>query len=159
MLFYLATYSFATLGAFAVVTLVRDSSGEATGLDRWAGLGKRSPLVAGAFAFFLLSMAGIPLTAGFAGKWAVFTVAMSAGAWPVVVVAITSSVIAIFFYVRTIQVMFFSDVAEGTEPAAVAVPSWLTSGTIAVAVLGTLVLGVVPGPLLELAADAGQFIR
>ena len=159
VLFYLATYSFATLGAFAVVTLVRDSSGEATGLDRWAGLGKRSPLVAGAFAFFLLSMAGIPLTAGFAGKWAVFTVAMSAGAWPVVVVAITSSVIAIFFYVRTIQVMFFSDVAEGTEPAAVAVPSWLTSGTIAVAVLGTLVLGVVPGPLLELAADAGQFIR
>jgi NADH-quinone oxidoreductase subunit N len=149
VLFYLATYSFATLGAFAVVTLVRDTSGEATGLDRWAG----------AFAFFLLSMAGIPLTAGFAGKWAVFTVAMSAGAWPVVLVAITSSVIAIFFYVRTIQVMFFSDVAEGTEPAAVAVPSMLTSGTIAVAVLGTLVLGVVPGPLLELAADAGQFIR
>ena len=67
--------------------------------------------------------------------------------------------IAIFFYVRTIQVMFFSDVAEGTEPAAVAVPSMLTIGTIAVAVLGTLVLGVVPGPLLELAADAGQFIR
>ena len=159
VLFYLATYSFATLGAFAVVTLVRDASGEATGLDRWAGLGKRSPLVAGAFAFFLLSMAGIPLTAGFAGKWAVFTVAMSAGAWPVVLVAITSSVIGIFFYVRTIQVMFFSDVAEGTEPAAVSVPSMLTSGTIAVAVLGTLVLGVVPGPLLELAADAGQFIR
>ena len=55
--------------------------------------------------------------------------------------------------------MFFSDGAEGTEPAAVSVPSMLTSGTIAVAVLGTLVLGVVPGPLLELAADAGQFIR
>ena len=76
------TYGFATIGAFAVVTLVRDSGGEATHLSRWAGLGRRSPLVAGVFAFFLLAMAGIPLTAGFIGKWAVFTVALAAGAWP-----------------------------------------------------------------------------
>ena len=64
VLFYLATYGFATLGAFAVVTVVRDAGGEATALDRWEGLGRRSPLTAGVFAFFLLSMAGIPLTAG-----------------------------------------------------------------------------------------------
>ena len=70
VLFYLATYGFATLGAFAVVSLVRDSAGEVTALDRWAGLGKESPVVAGVFAFLLLAMAGIPLTSGFVGKLA-----------------------------------------------------------------------------------------
>ena len=159
VLFYLATYSFATLGAFGVVTLVRDSSGEATNFDRWAGLGKRSPIVAGVFAFFLLSMAGIPLTAGFVGKWAVFTVAMSAGAWPVVVVAIASSIFAVYFYIRHIRLMFFDVPAVGAEVASVTRSSWLTTTTIAVGAMGTLVLGLVPGPLLELAADAGQFIR
>ncbi len=72
VLFYLVTYGFMTIGAFAVVTVVRDAGGEATGLSRWAGLGKESPFVAGVFAFFLLAMAGIPLTSGFTGKWAVF---------------------------------------------------------------------------------------
>ena len=80
VLFYLVTYGFPTIGAFAVVTLVRDAGGEATHLSRWAGLGKKSPLLAGIFAFFLLSFAGIPLTAGFTGKWAVFTAAWTGGA-------------------------------------------------------------------------------
>ena len=102
MLFYLATYGFATVGAFAVVTMVRDSGGEATAAARWAGLGKGAPMVAGVFAFFLLAMAGIPLTSGFIGKWAVFEVALSAGAWPVVVVALVTSIVAAFFYVRVI---------------------------------------------------------
>ncbi len=157
VLFYLLTYSFATVGAFAVVTLVRDSSGEASAMERWAGLGARSPLVAGAFAFFLLSMAGIPLTAGFTGKWAVFTVALSAGAWPVVAVAIAASVVSVFFYIRLIRVMYFA-VPEG-EVASVTTPSPLTTAVIVVGVVGTLALGVVPGPVLDLAADAGQFIR
>ncbi len=160
VLFYLATYGFAMVGAFAVVTLVRDSSGEASAFSRWAGLGRRSPLVAGLFAFFLLSMAGIPLTAGFVGKWAVFTVALSAGAWPVVVAAIVCSIIAVFFYVRVIVLMFFVDVSshEG-ELATVTRPSLLTSATIAVGVAATLVLGVVPGPVLTLTEHAGQFLR
>ncbi|MCW2797838.1 NADH-quinone oxidoreductase subunit NuoN [Nocardioides sp.] len=157
VLFYLTTYGFAMVGGFAVVTLVRDSGGEATSFARWAGLGRRSPLVAGVFAFFLLSMAGIPLTAGFVGKWAVFTVALAAGAWPVVVVAIGSSIIAVYFYVRLILLMFFTE-AEG-EVASVTTPSLLTSATIAVGVVATLVLGVVPGPVLDLAGHAGQFIR
>jgi len=161
VLFYLTTYGFAMIGAFAVVTLVRDSGGEATQFSRWAGLGRRSPLIGGLFAFFLLSMAGIPLTAGFVGKWAVFTVALAAGAWPVVIAAILCSIVAVFFYVRVIVLMFFVDgegVAAG-EVASVTKPSLLTSGTIAVGVLATLVLGVVPGPVLTLAAHAGEFVR
>ena len=79
-LFYLAVYGFTTIGAFAVVTLVRDQAGEAGHLSSWAGLGKRSPLVAGVFAFFLLAFAGIPLTSGFTGKFAVFQAAIAGGA-------------------------------------------------------------------------------
>ncbi|MGZ4446169.1 MAG: NADH-quinone oxidoreductase subunit NuoN [Nocardioides sp.] len=157
VLFYLTTYGFAMIGAFAVVTLVRDAAGEATQFSRWAGLGRRSPLLGGLFAFFLLSMAGIPLTAGFVGKWAVFTVALSAGAWPVVIAAVLCSIVAVFFYVRVIVLMFFVE-GDG-ELAAATRPSLLTSGTIAVGVLATLVLGVVPGPVLTLAAHAGEFIR
>jgi NADH-quinone oxidoreductase subunit N len=157
VLFYLATYGPATVGTFAIVTLVRDSGGEATAFSKWAGLGSRSPLVAGAFGFLLLSMAGIPLTGGFVGKWAVFEVAFSAGAWPVVVAAIVASVISVFFYVRVILLMFFADPSD--SPAAVTRPSLLTSATIAVCVAVTLLLGVVPGPVLDLAGNAGSFVR
>ncbi len=160
VLFYLVTYGFSIIGAFAVVTLVRDAGGEATQFVRWRGLGRRSPLLAGVFAFFLLSMAGIPLTAGFVGKWAVFTVALAAGAWPVVIAAVACSIIAVFFYVRVILLMFFDDDAtvQG-DVASVTKPSLLTSATILVGVAATLVLGVVPGPVLDLAANAGQFVR
>ncbi|WP_296607212.1 NADH-quinone oxidoreductase subunit NuoN [Nocardioides sp.] len=161
VLFYLVTYGFSIIGAFALVTLVRDAGGEATQFARWRGLGRRSPVVAGIFAFFLLSMAGIPLTAGFVGKWAVFTVALAAGAWPVVIAAVACSIIAVFFYVRVILLMFFDDddVAVSGEVASVTKPSVLTSATILVGVAATLVLGVVPGPVLDLAANAGQFVR
>jgi NADH-quinone oxidoreductase subunit N len=157
VLFYLVTYGFMTIGAFAIVTVVRDAGGEATSLSRWAGLGKESPVVAGVFAFFLLSMAGIPLTSGFAGKWAVFTSAVSGGAWPLVVVAVVLSAVAAFFYARVIVVMFFSEpVGEGPV---VMNPSILTTIVIAVGLGVTVVLGVFPGPVLDLAATAGQFIR
>ncbi|WP_121253300.1 NADH-quinone oxidoreductase subunit NuoN [Nocardioides ferulae] len=159
VLFYLTTYGFAMVGAFGVVTMVRDSGGESATFARWAGLGRRAPVIAGVFAFFLLSMAGIPLTAGFVGKWAVFTVALSAGAWPVVLVAILASVISVFFYVRLIWLMFFSEEPTEGEVAAVHTPSLATLVTVAVGAAGTLVLGVVPGPVLDLAAHAGEFIR
>ena len=157
MLFYLAAYGFSTIGAFAVVMMVRDAGGEATHLTRWAGLGKSSPLVAGIFAFFMLAFAGIPLTSGFMGKWAVFSPAWAGGAWPLVVLAVVMSAVTAFFYVRVIVLMFFSD-AVGDAPT-VAVPSVLTSTVVAVAVMVTLVLGILPGPALDLAQQAGAFVR
>ena len=157
VLFYLVTYGFMTIGAFAVVTVVRDAGGEATHLSRWAGLGKESPFVAGVFAFFLLAMAGIPLTSGFTGKWAVFTSAWEGGAWPLVVVAAVLSAVAAFFYVRVIVLMYFSEpVGEGPT---VVMPSVLTTIVIAVGFAATVALGIVPGPVLDLAATAGQFVR
>lgn len=157
VLFYLVAYGFATIGAFAVVTIVRDAGGETTHLSRWAGLGKESPLVAGVFAFFLLAFAGIPLTSGFTGKWVVFTAAWAGGAWPLVVVAVLMSVVAAFFYVRVIVLMFFSD-PVGDGPA-VAVPSVLTTAAITIGATMTLVLGIMPQPVLDLARQAGEFIR
>jgi len=157
VLFYLTTYGFSMIGAFAIVTLVRDSGGESTTFDKWRGLGQRSPLLAGTFAFFLLSMAGIPLTGGFVGKWAVFAVALSAGAWVVVLVAILASIISVYFYVRLILVMFFSEPHGDSATGADA--SLYTTVTIGLCAVATLALGVVPGPVLDLAARAGDFIR
>jgi NADH-quinone oxidoreductase subunit N len=158
-LFYLATYGLTTIGAFAVITLVRDPGGEADHLSRWAGLGKRSPLVAGVFALFLLTFAGIPLTSGFTGKFAVFSAAIAGGATPLVIVGVLSSAIAAFFYVRIIVLMFFSDpVPDGPV---VAVPSVFTGAAVGLGALSAVVFGIVPAPLLSLANHAATqlFVR
>ncbi|TDC66193.1 NADH-quinone oxidoreductase subunit NuoN [Actinomadura sp. GC306] len=157
-LFYLLAYGFASVGAFAVVTMVRDASGEAGHLSRWAGLGKRSPVVAGTFAFFLLAFAGIPLTSGFTGKFAVFKAAVEEGATPLVVVAVIASAIAAFFYVRVIVLMFFND-PDPDGPVVVAGPA--TAVAVAVGLTATVVLGVLPQPILDLAGQAttDMFVR
>ncbi|NJQ04142.1 NADH-quinone oxidoreductase subunit NuoN [Streptomyces lonarensis] len=157
VLFYLAAYSFVTLGAFAVVTLVRDGDGEATHLSKWAGLGRRSPLLAGVFALFLLAFAGIPLTSGFAGKFAVFSAAADAGAMGLVIVGVIASAIAAFFYVRVIVLMFFSEPQE--DGPSVVVPSPMTTSMLGVAAAVTVVLGVAPQYFLDLAGQAGVFVR
>ncbi|KOU09182.1 NADH:ubiquinone oxidoreductase subunit N [Streptomyces sp. NRRL F-5755] len=157
VLFYLAAYSFVTLGAFAVVTLVRDAGGEATHLSKWAGLGRRSPLTAAVFAVFLLAFAGIPLTSGFTGKFAVFKAAAESGAGWLVVIGVISSAIAAFFYIRVIVLMFFDE--PKADGPTVAVPSPLTMTAIGVGVAVTLVLGLAPQYFLDLAGQAGVFVR
>jgi NADH-quinone oxidoreductase subunit N len=151
-LFYLAGYAFTSLGAFAVVSLVRDASGEANHLGQWAGLGKRSPVIASVFTLFLLALAGIPLTSGFVGKFAVFVAAYEKGLAPLVVVAVIASAIAGFFYVRVIVLMFFTD-ASGDE-VSVVVPSFATSAAITITAVVTIVLGVVPQPVFDLLSNA-----
>ncbi|WP_067794450.1 NADH-quinone oxidoreductase subunit NuoN [Actinomadura formosensis] len=157
-LFYLLAYGFTSVGAFAVITMVRDAGGEAGHLSRWAGLGKRSPVVAGVFAFFLLAFAGIPLTSGFTGKFAVFKAAVEEGATPLVIIAVISSAIAAFFYVRVIVVMFFSE-PDADGPVVVAGPA--TAVAVALGVAATVVLGVIPQPVLDLAGQATthMFVR
>jgi proton-translocating NADH-quinone oxidoreductase chain N len=158
-LFYLAAYGAAVIGAFAIVTLVRDPGGEAWHLSRWAGLGRRSPLVAGTFAFFLIAFAGIPLTSGFSGKFAVFQAAIAGGALPLVIIGVISSAILAFPYVRVIVLMFFSEPAA--DGPAVVRPSMFTSVAVAAGALITLWLGIVPQPLLNLASHAAThlFVR
>jgi NADH-quinone oxidoreductase subunit N len=155
-MFYLLAYGLATIGIFAVLTLIRDGDGEATHLSQWAGLGRRSPLTAAIMGFFLLALAGIPLTSGFTGKFAVFRAAIEVGAWPLVVVGLVASAVAAFFYLRIIVLMYFSDPAE--DGPTVGVPGLPTTIVLAVTVSATLVLGLVPGAVLDLAGRAATFL-
>jgi NADH-quinone oxidoreductase subunit N len=155
-MFYLLAYGLTTIGAFAVLTLVRDGDGEATHLSKWAGLGRRSPLTAAVMALFLLSLAGIPLTSGFTAKFAVFRAAIDDGAWPLVVVALLASAVAAFFYLRVIVLMYFSEPA--VDGPTIGVPGLPTTLVLAVTVTATVVLGVVPGAVLDLAAGAARFV-
>jgi NADH-quinone oxidoreductase subunit N len=157
VMFYLVAYGFSTIGAFAVVTLVRDAAGEATHLTQWAGLARRSRLAAVVFTFFLAAFAGIPLTSGFSGKFAVFSAAWAGGAWVLVVIGVVMSAVAAFFYFRVVVIMFFS--APAPDGPSVVVPSPLTTVAIALGVAVTLVLGVYPSQVLDLAGQASQFVR
>jgi NADH-quinone oxidoreductase subunit N len=156
-IFYLFAYGVATVGAFAVVTLVRDSAGEVTDLNRWAGLGKRSPWVALSFATFLLAFAGIPLTSGFIGKFSIFSAAYESGAISVVIAGVLSSAIAAFFYIRVIVLMFFSDPLD--DATSVVIPSALTRITVLFSAILTIFLGVFPSPLLDFISNIAIFIR
>ncbi|WP_166845529.1 NADH-quinone oxidoreductase subunit NuoN [Isoptericola sp. BMS4] len=137
VLFYLLAYGLATIGAFAVVTLVRERTvtagerpgdgpvpddgvvlGEATRLAQWAGLGRRAPWLVAAFSLFLLSMAGIPLTAGFLAKFGVFSAAVDAGAWPLALLGVLASAVSVFFYVRVIVLTVLTPPADADDGAA-----------------------------------------
>lgn len=156
-IFYLIAYAFTTIGIFAVVSMVRDGSGEATRIDQWTGLGRRSPIVATAFAIFMLALAGFPLTSGFVAKFLVFNSALADDNIILVVIGAIASMIAAFFYVRVIVYMFFRDPVEGGP--SVAIPSAFTTLALAVSVTVTVVLGILPGPVLDLIEQAGVFLR
>jgi NADH-quinone oxidoreductase subunit N len=164
VLFYLAAYGFTTIGAFALVTLVRSATpdgavgGEATHLSQWAGLGRRSPWLAAVFALFLISFAGIPLTSGFTGKFAVFSAALNDAPYGagLVLIGVLASAIAVFFYVRVIVLMYFSE-ATG-DAVTVTRAGALTKVAVGVGVAATIFLGVAPSPALDLAHNASVFL-
>ena len=156
-LFYLAAYGFSTMGAFAVVSVVRGADGaEQTELAHWAGLGRRYPVAGVVFALFLLAFAGIPLTSGFVSKFAVFKAAGEGGAIPLVVVGVLASAIAAYFYVRVIVLMFFTDPPE--DAPQVRPPGSLSVATIGLTAVITFALGALPQPLLDLADAAARFL-
>jgi NADH-quinone oxidoreductase subunit N len=155
-LFYLLVYTFMVLGAFGVLTLLERRQRKAMAITDLYGLGRRHPLLAGVFGLFLLSLAGIPGTAGFMAKLEVFLAGVAAGQVGIVVVAVISSVIAFFFYVRIIAAMFMDD--EPVELAATALPpSPATSASLVVASAGVIVLGILPGYVMDLARQAASF--
>jgi NADH-quinone oxidoreductase subunit N len=152
-LFYLLAYGFTTIGVFGVISLVRDAEGDATHLSQWAGLAKRSPVVAGVMTFLLLALAGIPLTSGFTAKFAIFSAALGDGMVPLVIIGLVTSAIAAFFYLRVIVMMYFSEPAE--DGPTVVVPGAFTTAAITLGVLITLLLGIAPTLALDWAAGGG----
>lgn len=169
LLFYMLAYALATVGSFALVTLVRERdaegnvTGEALSLSQWSGLGRTNPWLAVSMALFLLSLAGIPLTGGFVGKFTVFAAAIQGGAWPLVVVAVLASAAAAYFYIRLIVAMFFADpersAAAQTRGGTTVVRSeGLTAVSVGVCAIGTVLLGVLPSPMLDVLSDAAVFL-
>ncbi len=150
--FYLLSYGLATIGAFAVVALVRRKgpegsvAGEANSVSAWAGLGKRSPMLAFAMLLFLMSFAGIPLTSGFVAKFVVFAAGIEAGMGWLVAIGLAASVATAAVYFRVVQTMFFQEPAEDTAVVASEGP-----GTVAIlfTAITTVLLGIFPGPILD----------
>ncbi|MBO3740824.1 NADH-quinone oxidoreductase subunit NuoN [Actinoplanes flavus] len=156
-MFYLVAYGFSVLAAFAIISLVRDADGEATHLSRWAGIGRKSPLLAGVFTFILLTFAGIPLTSGFTSKFAVFGAAVEGGQTWLVIFGVITSMLLAFPYLRVVVLMWLSE--PGESAPTVSIPGFLTSAVLGIGVIVTVALGVVPAPLIDLTREASEFVR
>ncbi len=140
-LMYLLTYAFTNLGAFGIIIAVERNDGTGVSLDDLRGFSRQRPWLALLMAFFMLSLAGIPLTAGFVGKWYVFWASINAGQIVLAVIGVLTSVVGAFYYVRVIVRMYLEEgSADIAQPR---LPRTLRAGLI-VAGLGTLVFGVLP---------------
>jgi NADH-quinone oxidoreductase subunit N len=154
--FYLLTYSVMNLGAFAIVTLIARRGDTRTEFEDYAGIGFRAPALSFTLSLFMLSLFGMPLTAGFMGKIAVFNAALRQGYYALVVIGVLNTAVSAYYYLRLIIVMFFRDrLTEWTPPrvpAAVAVALVIT-------VIGVLYLGIFPGRLLDIFQQPSTSVR
>ncbi|WP_153505524.1 NADH-quinone oxidoreductase subunit NuoN [Cumulibacter manganitolerans] len=155
-MFYITTYGLSSIAAFACVSLVRRPDGEMSRLEDWRGMGRRKPVLAGIMTVLMLSMTGIPLTAGFIGKFQAFSAAIDAGYGWLVVVALLMSAVTAAFYLRLVVLMYFHEPAE--DAALVVEPGTATDVVIWICTALTVLFGVLPGPLLDLVAKATLFI-
>lgn len=147
MWFYSGTYALQVVGAFAVVAVVTGPTGGRSSLDAYTGLGRRSPAAAAALGLMMLAMGGIPLTAGFVGKVAVFRVAMDAGYLWAVIAALVATVAGLFFYLRVIVRMYMESPPEGMPAVGPVGPG--AGVVLAATSAATIVLGIAPWPLLN----------
>jgi len=151
VLYYLAVYALMKLGAFLLVSQMGGDTERLTEMDHFRGLGMRQPVAAACFSLFLLSLLGLPLTAGFLGKFYIFNAALAAHlVWLAVVLAI-NSVIGAFYYLRVIVVMYMRDPAEEWQPAQM---PWAVTFVLLVAAAGTFYLGLFPGRVMGFASRA-----
>jgi NADH-quinone oxidoreductase subunit N len=149
-LFYLATYAFTVAGSFAVVTVVGRTGDNAHRLEDYRGLAKRSPLLALSFLVFLLAQAGVPFTTGFLAKFGVIGAAVDARSFWLALIAMLSSVISAYVYLRIVLAMYDGDAEAGP---AVPVPAGARAA-LAIAVAAAVGLGLWPQPLNQAAKTA-----
>ncbi len=149
--FYLVAYFVTTLGAFAIVTALSGSERDADALSDYQGLFWRRPWLAAIFTIALLSLAGIPLTAGFVGKFYVVAAGASSALWLLILVLVVNSAIGLFYYLRVVVAMCMrAPVPESEAVLAAALPlTWIDCIVLAALVLLVLWLGIYPAPLLE----------
>jgi NADH-quinone oxidoreductase subunit N len=152
MLIYLFIYLFTQIGAFAVVVLLRRRDVIGDELKDMSGLYFRSPAAAMAMLVFMLSLGGIPPTAGFMGKFWLFGAAIEAGYVWLAVIGVLNSAISLYYYVRVVVFMWIK--GEGVGSPIVVSPAMAAALT--VTVFATIVLGIFPRPLFELAEASAR---
>jgi len=157
LLYYLAVYVFMNVGAFAVLVALGRRGEPRDRLDDLAGVGMRHPLLGLCMTVFLLSLAGVPPMAGFIGKFYLFNSVIDAGHTGLALVAVVNSVISVYYYLGPIVQMYVGD-ATAAEPASLPARPWLIA-CIAVAVIGTLYLGVFPGGTMRIAQSSFGSLR
>ena len=149
MAFYLLTYAVTNLGAFAIVTLLAQKNDRRTDFDDYNGIGFKSPVLSFSLSLFMLSLLGLPLTAGFMGKVLVFRPALEAGntlLTILVVVAVVNTAISAYYYLRLIVVMFFRErTTQWHEPK---MPIGMAAALI-ITVLGVLYFGIFSDRVIE----------
>lgn len=153
--FYLAVYLFMTLGAFGVVLLLERAGEEADAIEDYAGLGTRAPWLAGAMAVFMASLAGMPPTAGFIGKFYLFNAALGAGQVAVALVAALTTVVSVYYYLRVPFLMF----TEAPQPGVSIVAAPAVRFTIIAAAVAVLLIGIFPGPLTDAVRPVAAILR
>jgi len=157
--FYTATYAAMNVGAFAAITQISGYAEHTRTIDDYTGVGLRRPWLAGLLSFFLLSLIGIPFTGGFFGKFYVFSAAISGGHWVLAVVGLLNSGLACFYYLRLIVAMYARHPHERGNDLAVFAKVSVPAGIgLAAAALGTLLLGILPGHVLNLSSRAGRAV-
>ena len=154
VLFYLASYALMTLGAFTVVQLIAGKGEHRQSVLDYSGMAYRNPFLSLALAAFLISMAGIPATAGFMGKLFLFSAAVKSQFYGLVVIALIASAIGIYYYLRVVVLMFFREVESSQTDVRVPTGAGLV---ILVMVVGTFVLGLFPGALMQIASEVRVF--
>lgn len=155
ILFYSLVYALMTIGAFGLVVLLAHGAVQGDQIDDFTGLAQKQPLAAVLMLVFLLSLTGIPPTAGFVGKLYLFGAAIEAGYYWLVVIAVVNSAISLFYYMRVVVAMYMRDV----PPQGVATsPAFALNIALLLAAAGTLLLGVFPNCVLDLAKAAAGIV-
>jgi NADH-quinone oxidoreductase subunit N len=149
LLFYLLAYSLTNVGAFGVVAVLATRERSHDELRDFAGLWNTRPGLAAIMTVFLLSLGGFPPLAGFIGKWYIFTAAVQDGYYGLAIIGVLTSVVSVFFYLRIVVMMYMAPQAAGIAPPR---PTRAATTALAVAVAGVVVLGILPSPILTLAA-------
>ena len=157
VMFYLAAYALMNIGAFAVVTHFARQGEKYVNVDDLAGLGWKQPVTAALFSIFLLSLIGVPLTAGFFGKFYIFKAALDSHLVWLAVLGLLNSVVGVYYYLRIVVVMYMREPGEATE--SLEAPSFGIRATLWIAALGTLLLGIVPSLLLNFATASSNLPR
>ncbi len=155
VVFYLLAYMFTNLGAFGVILMLRRHGEEADEITDLTGLVVRSPALAAAMALFMVSLAGLPPTAGFIAKFYVFTAVLDAGQVGVAIVGVVSTVISVYYYLRVAYAMF---IGQPKDEVTIAGGRWATTALVAAA-LGVLVLGVLPTPVTTFVRQVEHVLR